>query len=92
LQANYLALSGISVAQYVGVLASSAQAMSTFTNMHSLIYNLLAGNSTPPATMSVQVSNNVVQAVYDRMLVAGSTNASKVRMAIQECTLCEMSC
>lgn len=67
----------MTAAQYVPVLASSAQAMSTFTNMHSLIYGLLAGNSTQPA-MSMQVANNVVHAVYDRM--AGSTNASKVRM------------
>jgi hypothetical protein len=77
-QVDYLALSGLSGAQFAAVLGSSAQAMSTFSSMHSLIYGLLAGNSTtPPATGGV--AQALVQAVYNRVKAVAPTNASQVR-------------
>jgi hypothetical protein len=52
--------------------------MSTFSSVHSLVYGLLAGNSsTPPAAGNV--AQALVQAVYSQVKGVAPTNASHVR-------------
>lgn len=52
--------------------------MSTFSNVHSLIYGLLSGNSTTPLAAG-DVARALVQAVYNRVKAVAPTNASQVR-------------
>jgi len=73
-QVDYLALSGLSGVQFAAVLGHSAQAMSTFTTLHSMLNGLVVGKGPTPA----DVAASVVQAVYGRVKAQSPTNASKV--------------
>jgi len=75
LQVNYVVLSGLSAPELAAILGHSAQAMSTFTTLHSLLNGLVEGKG--PQTS--QVASSVVQAVYNRVRAVAPTNAPQVR-------------
>ena len=56
------------------MLGHNAQAMSTFTSLHSLLGGLVAGKGPNTA----DVASSVLQAVYNRIKAVAPTNASKV--------------
>ena len=72
-QVDFLALVGLTGPQFAAVQGHSAQAMSTFSTLHSLLKGLL--NETAPA----DVAAGVVQAVYNQMKTAAPTKAAQVR-------------
>lgn len=74
-QVDFLALTGLSGPQFAAVQGHSAQAMSTFSALHSLMKVLL--NETAPA----DVAAGVVQAVYSRVKATAPTNAAQVGSA-----------
>lgn len=76
LQVKYLGLTGLSGPQFAAVLGHGAQAMSTFSTLHSLIGGVLN------ETDSRDVAAAAVQAVYDRVKVAASTDAAQVGQAL----------
>lgn len=72
MQVDYLALTGLTGPQFAAVQGHSAQAMSTFSALHSLIKGVL--NETQPA----DVAAAVVQAVYNKLQAVAATNAPEV--------------
>lgn len=70
-----MVLSGLSAPELAAILGHSAQAMSTFTTLHSLLNGLVEGKG--PQTS--QVASSVVQAVYNRVRAVAHTNAPQVR-------------
>ncbi len=72
-QVNFLALTGLTGPQFAAVMGHSAQAMSTFSTLHSLMKTLRN------ETTSAVVAATVVQAVYNRVNSSAATNASQVR-------------